>query len=307
MKSIAVLSVIPLCVWAQQDAAPPSFEVASVKVAEAPKMLGGGGGGVFRVGGCGKPDPALVRCSGATLRAILLRAYDVKNYQIEGPDWINTENYDVMAKVPEGVPADKVPAMLQALLAERFALKVHKITKELPTYDLIAAKGGPKLKEVDVDKLPKPGSAPPPPPPRTLGPRPLSSMPAGTTMMMMSANGSRVLRGNITLDQLANQLTGALGRPVFDRTDLKGTYEIELSYLGDENDGMGRTMANLPLPPPDSGVGGHGDGARQADNNAPIATVFQAVQQTLGLKLEPRKAPVEIIVVDSANKAPTEN
>ena len=308
MKPIALLAAV-FCAWAVQDSAPPSFEVASVKVAAPPNIPGGGMFRARMARGCGTTDPALVRCTGATLKTLLVRAYGVKSYQVEGPEWINTETYDVMAKVPEGVSADKVPAMLQALLAERFGLKIHKETKPLPTYDLTIAKGGPKLKEVDVAKLPQmpePGSAPPPPP-RAMGQRPISSMPAGATMMMISMNGSRMIRGNMTLEQLAGHLTSSLDRPVFDKTDLKGTYEIELSYLGDENDGIGRMMAGMPLPPPSAGAAGRGDAPREQDANAPIATLPQALQQSLGLKLEPKKAPTEVIVVDSANKVPTEN
>jgi uncharacterized protein (TIGR03435 family) len=248
-----------------------------------------------------KPDPAMVRCTNATLKMLLMRAYGVKNYQIQGPAWIESDGYDLMAKVPDGVPADKVPAMLQALLAERFGAKIHKETRILPAYELTVAKGGPKLREAETGKLPampEPGSG--------SGPPPLSSLPAGAVMFMINANGSRMVRGNMTIEQLVNHLTTSLDRPVFDKTDLKGTYEIDLSYLGNESDGIGKMFAaNGPPPGPDPG--GRGDPGRQADANTPIATVFQAVQETLGLKLEAKKSPVETIVVDSANKVPTEN
>lgn len=293
--------------WAQQEPAPPAFEVASVKVA-APFSPGPGPGPVRMMRGCNKPDPAMVRCTNATLKMFLTRAYDVKNYQIQGPAWIESDGYDLMAKVPDGVPADKVPAMLQALLAERFGVKIHKETRVLPAYELTVAKGGPKLKEVETAKLPsmpEPGSALPPPRAPGSGPPPLSSMPAGAIMMMININGSRMLRGNMTIEQLATHLTTSLARPVFDKTDLKGTYEIELSYLGDENDGIGK-MIVVNGPPPGPDPGGRGDASRQPDANTPIATLFQAVQ-SLGLKLEAKKSPVEMIVVDSANKVPTEN
>jgi uncharacterized protein (TIGR03435 family) len=243
---------------------------------------------------------------------LLIRAYDVKAYQIDGPAWINSDAYDLMAKVPEGVAADKVPAMLQALLAERFGVKIHRETRVLPAYELGIAKGGPKLKEVDPAKLqllPEPGSALPPPPPGGPGhgPPPLSSLPTGAMMMMVNSNGARMVRGNITIEQLVSQLTNSLNRPVIDSTGLKGTYEIELSYLGDENDGMGRMMANMPPPPGGGDAIGRGEPSRQQDANTPTATLPQALQQSLGLKLEPKKLPIEMIVVDSANKVPTEN
>lgn len=307
MRSIAFLSLIACMAWAQQDAAPPEFEVASVKVA-AP-LSPGPGPGPMRMRGCGKPDPAMVRCTNANLKTLLMRAYNVKGYQIQGPAWIESDGYDVMAKVPDGVPADKVPAMLQALLAERFGVKIHKETRVLPAYELSVAKGGPKLKEVETAKLqalPEPGSALPPPPRAPgNGPPPLSSMPVGALMFMIHINGSRMVRGNITIEALVNHLTSTLNRPVFDKTDLKGTYEIELSYLGNETDG-GPFAANILPIPPDAGAGGRGDAPRQPDANTPTATIFQAVQ-TLGLKLEAKKSPIEMILVDSANKVPTEN
>jgi uncharacterized protein (TIGR03435 family) len=180
--------------------------------------------------GCGKPDPAMVRCTNANLKTLLMRAYNVKGYQIQGPAWIESDGYDVMAKVPDGVPADKVPAMLQALLAERFGVKIHKETRVLPAYELSVAKGGPKLKEVETAKLqalPEPGSALPPPPRAPgNGPPPLSSMPVGALMFMIHINGSRMVRGNITIEALVNHLTSTLNRPVFDKTDLKGTTRL---------------------------------------------------------------------------------
>jgi len=292
MRSIVFLSLTVCIAWAQQDAAPLAFEVASVKVA-APLTPGSAPGPVIRTGGCGVADPAMVHCTNATLKTLLMRAYGAKAYQIQGPAWIGSDGYDVMAKVPDGVPADRVPAMLQALLADRFGVKIHKETRVLPAYELSVAKGGPKLKEVETAKLPamlEPGSALALPEPH-LGSRlwPLSTLPVGAAMTMTSPNGLSVIRGNITIEQLVKALASSLNRPVFDNTGLKATYEIELSYLGEE---IG---------------GGRDDAPRQQDANAPVATLFQAVQETLGLKLEAKKAPVEMIVVDSANKVPTGN
>jgi len=239
----------------------PAFEVASVKVSPPPLAATG------IAHGC-KPDPAIVQCTGATLKMLLLRAYRVKYFQIEGPAWIETENYDVSAKVPEGAPAGDVPAMLATLLAQRFAVKLHKETRMLPSYDLIVAKGGPKLREIDAVKLPampEPGSAVPPPPGGSGGQPPISSMPVGVLALRVNSNGATTMQGNVTMEDLAGYLTGSLNRPVFDRTGLKGAFAIELSYLAPE-------------------VGRAGDVPPQPDANSPIATLFQAVQ-TLGLKL----------------------
>ncbi|HEX3747982.1 MAG TPA: TIGR03435 family protein [Bryobacteraceae bacterium] len=299
-----MLCLLACAAWAQQDSAPPTFEVASVKVAAEMSPMQGGGG-AMRTFGCGKPDPALVRCTGASLKTLLMRAYGVEDYQIEGPAWISSERYDVMAKVPEGVPADKVPAMLQALLAERFGAKIHKETRTLAAYEMTLAKGGPKFAETDPTKLrtpPEPGSAAPPPQRRHTPPT-LNEMPVGAIMFRMSRAGARTVRGNITIEQLVTHLTYVLDRPILDHTGLEGTYAIDFTYLGDENDGMGRRLP-ATVPPP---VADPGDSRQSPDSDAPIATLFQALQQSLGLKLEAKKAPVEMIVVDSANKVPTEN
>jgi len=231
----------------------------------------------------------------------------VKDYQIVGPAWIDSNGYNVMAKVPAGAPPAQVSAMLQALLEARFAVRLHKETRMLPAYDLTVAKDGPKLKEVDTAKLPalpEPGAPPSPPPPgaKRGGPRPLSGMPAGTlTMGLSPQTGSRTVRGNLTIAKLIEVLDMALDRPVFDRTGLKGTYEIELSYLVDETDPMIARMERLVGPMPSLRT------PPSQEANTPGANIFQALQQTLGLKLEGKKGPVEMIVIDRANKLPTEN
>jgi len=275
MKPIAILFLLTPALAAQQNSTPLAFEVASVKI--SPPFTPG----VTR--GCGKPDAAMVRCNGITLKMLMMWAYGMswqqqRSYQIQGPQWIDTEAYDVIAKVPEGVPADKIPAMLQALLAARFGVKLHKESRILPGYELSVAKGGPKLKEVDVTKLPG-----------TMGPgngrgtpTPLTSMPKGILAQSSKPGGIRVARGNINMEQLINYLTGQLNCPVSDSTGLKGTYEIDLNYVPEE---MAATQSN----------------------DTPVATLAQALQQTLGLKLEAKKTPVEVTVIDSAQKVPTGN
>jgi uncharacterized protein (TIGR03435 family) len=180
--------------------------------------------------------------------------------------------------------------MLQGLLAERFALKFHKETRDLPAYDLTIAKGGPKLQAVDVSKLPE-HSTPPKvlPGGRGVEPAPVSTMPAGSMMILFGESPTRMVRGNLTVEKLANYLTTALGRPVSDRTGLNGVYAIDLSYRPDE--------AASADPP---------NGAA-ADARVPLASIFEALPESLGLKLEAKKSPAVLIVVDSASKVPTAN
>ena len=311
MTRILLLPVLTFAALAQ-EAAPPAFEVASVKPStpDQPVMAAGGRGMMMRVArGCRKPNPGSVNCTSATLKMLLMQAYDMKNYQVEGPSWLDNDTYDLMAKIPEGVPVEKVPSMLQALLAERFKVVLHKETRSLPAYELTVAKGGPKMKEVDPAEVaafkeaqkansggPPPGTPPPPPPPMPGTPGAARPMPLGAMSMMMSSNGARTMRGKMDMLQLVNMLTNQLKRPVFDKTELKGTYDIELSFM-DETDTSLRALG-----PPDAGIP-----PPTTDANAPIATLTQAVQQSLGLKLDQKKAPLDILVIESANKVPTEN
>lgn len=317
MKRIWFTPAFTIVALAQQTA-PPSFDVASVKVAEqAQPVMGPGGSFRTVMRGCRKPDPGMVNCSSATMKNLLMQAYGVKNYQVEGPAWIDSDTYDLMAKIPAGVAPEQVPAMLQALLAERFKVVIRKETRSLPAYELSIAKGGPKLKEVDPAEVAafnelqqqraKNGDSavPPPPPPPPGGPGAPRPMPMGSMSMMMSSNGARTLRGKMTMPQLINTLSNQTGRPVVDSTGLKGTYEIELSFMGDENDPMMAQMRAMAPPPGAAGPGG--DQRSGADANAPIATLTQAVQATLGLKLESKKMPLDMIILESANKVPTEN
>jgi len=323
--------LIPVLAFAAfpQQTTPPTFEVASVKVADPNAQAGrsGPGGMVVRIArGCRRPDPGMVNCTNATLKMMLAQAYEVKNYQIEGPGWLDTDGYDLMAKIPEGVPVQQVPAMLQALLAERFKVVLHKETKALPAYELTIAKGGPKLKEVDpaevaaaaeaAAKAREGGALPPPPPPPPPPGAPGAAvrggpMPAGAFSVRFSSDGARTVRGKMSIPQLVNMLTNQVGRPVLDKTDLKGTYDIELTYLADETDAMQSQMRAMVAAAAASGGGGGGvggDAPRAAsDANTPIATLAQALQQSLGLKLEAKKAPLEILIIDSASKVPTEN
>src|SRR5215469_4421584 len=126
-----------------------AFEVATVKPAQLPtpqQMMSGKAHIGMNV------DGARVDIGAMSLADLIRIAYKVKTYQISGPEWLKTERFDVMGKIPEGVSKDKVPEMLQALLAERFGLKLHREPQEHPIYALIVAKGGPKLKESPPDE-----------------------------------------------------------------------------------------------------------------------------------------------------------
>ena len=293
--------------FGQTEASGPAFEVASVKVS-APLPVGVM---TFRLGSLPvSKDPGRVDYQGVTLKNLIARAYDVKDYQIEGPQWLDGERYDVVATIPPGSDKSQVGLMLQRLLTERFKLTLRHESKQMAVYTLAAAKGGAKLEEVDPDKLPAPppqGSAlPPPPPPGPGGAAPKGALPAGAMRMMMGPN-SRTLAGAITIERLCTILSNLTDRPVIDLTELKGTYNFNLTWSPDENEKMGKLGPAMSMhgggdPPPTAASGPSTDGA-----NDPGQTLVQALQINYGLKLEARKNPADILVIEHAEKVPTEN
>jgi uncharacterized protein (TIGR03435 family) len=293
-----ILLVLTVCVAFGQDAAPPAFEVASVKVA-AP-LQGGAmmfGSGSMR-GGPGSTDPGRITYNSVLLKAVVARAYNVKDYQVEGPAWLDSERYDIMATMPQGVTKEQLALMLQGLLAERFKLTLHHENKAIPVYVLSVGKGGPKLKEVDVSAAEAPGSPPPPPPSRVPG----KAVPAGMVRIMIGMNNRR-LEGSLTIARLCDSLSNWVDRAVLDQTDLKGTYEFDLSWTPDENDrlagqmSMAMAAAGHTPPPP-------GEAAGASD---PGLSLAQALQTNYGLKLEARRNPADVIVIARAERVPTAN
>ena len=286
----------------------PAFEVASVKPA-APLNRGQLLSGQGHVGM--KIDAARVDIGSMSLADLIRVAYRVKPYQISGPDWMASERFDVLAKLPEGASREQVPEMLQALLAERFKLTVHRESKEYAVYALVVGKSGPKLKEAAPDAE-VPASVP-----GDVNPQirvngrgegmsvEISGGGIGTAHMSMGPNGNMRLEApKMSMPALAETLSRFFDRPVVDLTELKGSYQVTLDLSLEDLRNAGRN-AGLLAP----GMGGGRDGARPAADAASDpggASIFAAVQQ-LGLRLEPRKTPVDLIVIDHMERNPTEN
>jgi uncharacterized protein (TIGR03435 family) len=205
------------------------------------------------------------------LKLLMTVAYDVRDFQIVGgPGWLATDRFDIVAKA-EGVPDQLTPEqfrpMLVALIEDRFQLKIHRETKEMPVYALVVAKNGTKLKANAGEP----------------GPR--------LRMGRGQLNGTKV-----PLKMLVQQLAQQLGRPVVDKTGLTGDYDFTLTWTPQPGEG-GAMFA---------GPGGPGgpEGPPPSDPDGP--SIFAAIQEQLGLKLESDKGPVEILVLDQVEK-PTEN
>jgi uncharacterized protein (TIGR03435 family) len=188
------------------------------------------------------------------LRFCLEWAYDLKDYEVSGPDWIKSENrYDIVANAP-GASDNEMRLMLQTLLTERFQMKLHRETKTLDVYSLLPGKGAPKVKEASADEQ------------TSLGPGP--------------GNGAMFTKQPIS--RLTFLLTRRMDRPVIDLTGLKGLYDFTLDL---------------------SGLGFNGNPPE--DTSAP--SIFTTVQENLGLRLEAQKAPIQVLIVDRAEKIPTAN
>jgi uncharacterized protein (TIGR03435 family) len=295
------------------------FEVASIK-ASAP--LGNGPIRIGRGGGPGSNDPGRVNYYNSALRDLLMNAYGVKRNQVSGPDWLDSERFDIVAKVPEAATKEQVSIMLQNLLADRFKAVVHRETKELPIYALVVGSKGPKLKDAAPpaaqpaeggrgDAMPPPLPGPPkmdaegcPQPPPAFAGR-------GMNLVMMTLNGACMVSTGQTISNFADMLSNQFDRPVVDQTGLKGKYDFKLRYDPSSMPGRrGMGMFMMAGPPPGGMPGGGGDGGRRgpdAQEREPAPNIFAAVQEQLGLKLEAKKAPVELLVIDHIEKTPTEN
>ncbi|MGA3328307.1 MAG: TIGR03435 family protein [Terriglobia bacterium] len=262
----------------------PSFEVASIK----PNRSGDNRIGI-------RFQPGRFNANGVTVKQLIGLAYNVRDFQVTGgPSWISSDRFDIDAKEPDAfaeqlakLPPDqrrgKLGLLIQSLLADRFALKVSHASKELPIYALVVAKGGPKVPEA------KPGDTYP------NGIKRPDGRPVGGAGMMTMGPGQLTGQG-VPITFLVQQLSQQLGRTVLDQTGLKGTYDLTLKWTPDQSSG------GMFQGPP--GGGPAPDNAPPPDASGP--SIFTAVQEQLGLKLESTKGPVEILVIGQVEK-PSEN
>jgi uncharacterized protein (TIGR03435 family) len=300
LPAVALCAALPLgaqLILAKPGETVPRFEVATVRASPE-------GGHMMRI----EWMPDSFHCDNVTLRAIVRVAYGTASDEqvIGGPDALLNTHFDISAKM-DGAEAAVVKnlsrddqrrhnaLMLQALLADRFGLKVHSETRELPVYALVVAKSGSKLKATAPDP-PAPAPDPDAPPPDALAkPDPTAPPRVGKGMMMirMSSDKVEMTANGTTLDALANMLTGqpdAGGRVIVDKTGLTGKYDIHLSWTPTTNMGM-KGMDN---------------GTDAAANLADAPGLFTALEEQLGLKLDSTKGPVPVVLVDHL-EAPSAN
>jgi uncharacterized protein (TIGR03435 family) len=209
----------------------------------------------------------------ASLRRLIVSAYGVQDYQVEGPEWLGSERFDVSATIPEALPKGEkydaaLQVMMQKMLSGRFKLVVHREQKTRPVYGLMTGKSGVKFKEAPASDC---------------------------DSHSRNNSGTHFVGTCVSMDGFAQFLARRrrdlpLDLPVLDMTGLQGFYNLKLDWVP-ESKGSSERKDDVP------GVGASASGV----------TLLVALEEQLGLKLETRKAPIDILVVDDAQKAPSEN
>jgi uncharacterized protein (TIGR03435 family) len=274
MRIIMLLALWSALSQTSPKATTPSFEVASIK-----RAAGDGRESVSN-------QPGRFLASNVTLKMMIGFAYRLRLSElIGGPSWIAEDKWTIEARVDRGDDSPEATALrLQSLIQERFALKSHREQRELPVYVLTINKGGSKLTAVAPRSPQEAGAAPPRPPLRPDGTLPANFMPVpGRTIV----GPGLILSSAVSMAEIVRVLTGQLGRPIVDKTNLAGYYNVRLQFAPETAPG-GFSAATAPATDPQN------------------PSIFTAVEEQLGLRLESGKAPFEILVIDSAQK-PTEN
>ena len=282
-----------------QTSGKTEFEVASIK-GNAPQT-----GFHFAAdaasGGPGTSDPGLFRCSKCSLATLIFKAFNLQPYQFPGRASLTENTYDIMAKIPAGATEQEFSAMLQNLLKDRFGLTWHFQEKKMKGYRLVVGKDGPKLKESTGASIPAAADQ------HRSGAE--SHNHSGVVAFGTSAS---FRAANQTAADLARVLSDQIGVPVDDETGLTGKYDVSLrwsgnaaSHSGNHADGGGFTGGGGGGGHDHDGGGGAGFGA-PGDPSGP--TIFDALQQQLGLKLIPaEQALARLFVVDKVAQRPIEN
>jgi uncharacterized protein (TIGR03435 family) len=271
----------------------PTFEVASVKVTEpgAPVM--------------GRGTPGRFNSQNMTVSRMIRMAYAIHETQIVGgPDWVRSAGYTIDATTG-GTPNNQMPVMMQTLLRDRFKLNFHSEKRDLPIYALVVQRSdgrlGPGLKRIGDDECPPPGSArrgTPPAAPAGPPPSPFdlnAVAPCGSTIF----GPGRLLAHGVPINMLAQSLANlpaitSFNRPVTNLTKLEGLYDFDFRWANE----LGRGG-----PPP---AGGPAAGPAAVPNPGDEPALFTALQEQLGLKLNPQRATLDVLVIDSIER-PAEN
>ena len=268
----------------------PQFEVASIRPSSA--------SATDRVNVGVHIDGAQITVNYFSLKDMIRMAYSVKDYQVTGADFLASDRFDVAAKIPAGSKPDELRDMMKALLAERFQLKIHHDTKDFPVFALVIAKGGLKIQELPPDAESSEEAAKAPVNVTASGGRGGVNVNYGHGSSFTFAD-NKLVGKKLTMANFAETLARFEEKPVVDMTGLKGNYDIELAFTPEDYTAMlirSAIVAGVTMPPE----------ALKAMQSASGDSIAMALEK-VGLKMESRKAPLEVIVVDHSLKLPTEN
>ncbi|MGA3017445.1 MAG: TIGR03435 family protein [Bryobacteraceae bacterium] len=315
---LAVVLLIAAPSLAQQ----PSFDAASVKLTDPAASPASWG----TTGGPGTTDPGRIHFGRVPMLMLLTRAFGVRNDQISAPAWarnvMDGPFYEIEATMPPGTTKEQFQSMLQNLLAERFHLVFHHETRNFPGYQLVVAKGGPKLKEVTPDPQANAAAATQRP---TIGKDGSIVMPPGPrTFTRTSPGGERVQYQERSIADLATNLGAYVSQErgadfmadataprarVVDKTGLAGKYDFTLEFSCFGCRGLSLMAANLPvLAAARAQAEASPTPAASEPEGGGLPGIFVALEKQLGLKLEKVKdVPVDVIVIDRVDKVPIEN
>lgn len=205
-----------------------------------------------------------IKIINSTLKFCVQMAWNIKDFQVSGATgWMDAEHYDIDAVAAEPFKKDEYRTMLKSLLADRFGLVMHSEMQDKPGYALVIGRNGPKLSP----PVEEPG-----------------------VMFSRTPSGDRTLKATgVTMQRLADALSLPLGAIVVDRTGIEGQYDVSLQWTPDPAGEARVSKSGEPLPPP-------------SGDAVPGPSIFTVLQEKLGLRLESRKVPVEVIVIDRANR-----
>jgi uncharacterized protein (TIGR03435 family) len=284
--SVTVVAAVA-SLFAQSKPERPEFEVVSVKPSPS-QVVNTASVGIHM-------DGAQVRVNYLTMKDYLRIAYRLRGLQINGPDWISTEHFDISAKMPPGAKGDQIPEMLQAVLEDRFRIKVHRETKEYPVYGLLVGKAGLKLQplpaEPEMEERRSFDAT------ATGGPQGVS-VNYGHGASFTLADNKFVIK-KLTLEEFASTLSRFADRTVVDMTNTPGRFDFTVEMTPEDYRAMlirSAINAGVALPPQ----------ALQLIEGVSGESLVMALEK-VGLKVESRKAPLDVLVVDSGSKTPTEN
>lgn len=278
---------VAFAIAVQVDSPPLAFEAATIRPFPDGTDIHMSG----CAGGPGSTNPGQVQCEHMNLKMLLVRAYQVRNQEVIGPDWLEKDFFNINAKVPAGATKDHVPGMLQRLLAERFKVVLRRETRSLPAYSLTVTPSGLKIRPAaSTAPAVQPGGGPPSTGRDGFPTLPPAMLAAGVTIHYR--DGRARIQGSATVDKLAEALSRQLDRVVINDTDAPERYSITMYWTPATTEPGGQQF------PTDTGAA--------SDPEAP-PSIFRAIEQQLGLRLQPTKSDRAVVVVETALRTPTEN